>query len=119
MNGNLKKKLDKIWVGIVFGLLGVVVGFFVFGLYWVTANDSTMGYFVETVFLSTDFFQHKIVTVSVLFDVLLFFIFMQMKYYNFCKGLLGVVIVSVPIVALLSMKGDEYGVLKQIENLLT
>jgi hypothetical protein len=107
----LKSKLDKIWVGIVIGLLGVVVGFFVFGFYWITANSSTMGYFIDTVFLGTGFFQDKIVTVSVLFDVILFFVFMQMKYYNLCKGLLGVVIVAVPVVAILSWGDDGYGML--------
>jgi hypothetical protein len=80
-----------------------MIGFLLFGIYWSFSNNTDLAYFTKTVFLDTAFYQDKIITVSVLFDVLLFFVFMQMHYYNLCKGILGVVIVTVPVVVVLSM----------------
>jgi hypothetical protein len=35
--------------------------------------------------------------VSILLDVLLFFIFMRLNWLNMCKGILAVVILAVPV----------------------
>ena len=92
-----KHTLDKFWVGAVVGVLGAIIGFLIFGFFWAIANDVTFQYFYKDVFLGTRFFTDKIVTVSILLDVLLFFIFMKFNWLNMCKGILAVVILAVPI----------------------
>ncbi|MFN6380644.1 MAG: hypothetical protein ACK4WD_15300 [Flavobacteriales bacterium] len=92
-----KYKLDKFWIGIIVGIVGAIVGFLIFGFFWAMANEVTFSYFFNDVFLGTRFFTDKIVTVSILLDVLLFFIFMRLNWLNMCKGILGVVILAVPV----------------------
>ena len=84
-----KGKLDTFAYGVAAGILGAAVGFVVFG--------QTFSRFVETLVQGTEIFHDKLVTVSILFDVILFFVMIRQDYYNFCKGLLAVVIVSVPV----------------------
>lgn len=94
----MKAKLDNIWIGILIGLLGALIGFLLFTFGWTLIYDSDFKYFIEEVFLGSGIFRDKIITVSVLFDVLLFAIFMRMNWYEMCKGILAVVIVSVPVI---------------------
>lgn len=80
------------------GLLGASLGFLSFGMGWALMNNTDFSYFFNDVFMNTGFYQDKIITISILFDVILFYVFMRINWMNFCKGLLAVVIVSVPVV---------------------
>lgn len=92
-----KQNLDKFWIGFVVGLLGALFGFFAFGWFWALSEGVTFSYFFNDVFIGTGFFQDKIVTISILFDVVLFYFFMRANWLNMCKGILGVVVLSVPV----------------------
>lgn len=92
-----KGKLDTFAYGLIAGILGAGIGFVVFGFLIAQINGQTFSRFIETLVQGTDIFHDKLVTVSILFDVILFFVMIRKEYYNFCKGLLAVVIVSVPI----------------------
>ncbi len=83
------------------GLLGAVVGFVVFGVGFAWKNNITFADFIHDVFLGVSDFQSRIVTFSMLIDVVLFFIFIRKNYQDFCKGLLAVLVLSVIAVALL------------------
>lgn len=90
-------RYDKFWVGLILGILGALLGFALFGIAWSYFNDVSFRYFYKDVFQNS-FFTDKIITVSILVDVLLFFLFMRMNWYNISKGLLAVVICAVPVV---------------------
>ena len=92
-----KGKLDTFAYGVAAGILGAAVGFVVFGFLIAQINGQTFLRFIETLVQGSDIFHDKLVTVSILFDVILFFVMIRQEYYNFCKGLLAVVIVSVPV----------------------
>jgi len=94
----MKNKLNNIWLGIIAGILGAFIGFYGFALGWSLINDRTVSYFINDVFLNSDLFKDKIITVSILFDVLLFFMAIRLNMINFAKGVLGVVITSLPII---------------------
>lgn len=93
----MQEKFDKFWIGLIVGVVGALVGFAAFGFFWSIANDTTFKYFYKDVFIGTTFFTDKIVTISVLMDVLLFFLFMRYNWYNMCKGILAIVILAVPV----------------------
>ena len=92
-----KHKFDKLYLGLIAGVLGALVGFFIFAMVWILANDRSMNYFINEVFLNSELFKSRIISVSILFDVLLFFLVIRKEWYNFAKGILAVVIVSVPL----------------------
>ena len=92
-----KEKLDKFYIGFILGLLGAVIGFCTFGYFWCLSENVDFAYFFNDVFIGTSYFQDKIVTVSILFDVILFYLFMRVNWLNLSKGILGVVVLSVPV----------------------
>lgn len=92
-----KGRFDTFAYGVAAGIIGAGVGFVVFGFLIAQLNGQTFGRFIETLVQGSDIFHDKLVTVSILFDVILFFVMIRQEYYNFCKGILAVVIVSVPV----------------------
>lgn len=95
----MKQKIDKIWVGVVMGILGAFFGFFLFGIGFSWKNEMTFSEFYNIVFLGIKNFQSRIVTISVLVDVILFFWFIRKGYQKLCQGLMVVMILSVVAVA--------------------
>jgi len=99
-NNMTKEKLDKFWLGLLLGFAGAFGGFFIFAFLWSLVNETTVKDFIDNVFFNSGpiQFQDKIVSVSMIADILLFYLFMRMSWYNVCKGLLAVVICAVPVV---------------------
>lgn len=93
-----KSRFDKIWVGFILGLAGAALGFLLFGLIWSIGTERSFLFYIQDVLEGiTSMFQDKVVTISILIDVVLFYIFLRLEWYNLCKGLLAVVILSVPL----------------------
>ena len=95
---SMMKKLDNIWIGMGLGVLGAIVGFFGYAILWSLMNETDVSYFVNEVFLASDIFKDKIITISVLFNVILFWICLRKEYYELGKGVIAVLLVSVPII---------------------
>lgn len=95
-----KENLDKMWIGILLGIAGAFAGFFIYALVWSLVNDTTVSGFINDVFFATGPIQvkDKILSVSIIADILLFYLFLRLNWYNICKGLLAVVICTVPVV---------------------
>lgn len=93
-----KARFDHFWIGFVLGLIGAALGFLMFGIVWAMGTEHSFTFYIRDVFFGiTSMFQDKIVTISILVDVVLFYIFIRLGWYNLCKGLLAVVILSVPV----------------------
>jgi hypothetical protein len=99
----MKQKLDKVWVGLVTGVLGAIGGFFLFGFFFALGSDTSLHYFIYNIFLGGGpiSYQDKIVSVSMVMDIVLFFIFMKLGWDRMCKGILAVVVCAVPVVVYL------------------
>lgn len=96
-----KGKLDHIGFGIAGGILGSAIGFAIFGLGFSWYNEIHFSEFVQDVFLGSALqdFQSRILSFSMLFDILLFFWLIRKGYEQFCKGLIIVLVISVAVIA--------------------
>jgi hypothetical protein len=94
-----KSTIDNVWIGMIAGVIGAIVGFLLFGVGFAIFNDITLSHFITNVFLGVSDFQSRIVTFSMLIDVILFFVFIKKDYQQFCKGLIAILVLSVLVVA--------------------
>jgi hypothetical protein len=93
------KKWDNIWVGMVVGLIGFIIGLFLFALAFTAWSGGTMQQFIDNVLLGLYDFESRIVTVAILFDVAIFYLFLRKNYLQLCKGIMAIMVLSVPVVA--------------------
>ena len=98
----MKKKLDTIIGGVISGIIGGFLGLLIFGIYWsVSAGHSLIDFAkLSTYSMVTDNF----VTISTISNILIFFIGIKLDMMKFCKGIMMVIMISVPIVIWLQMQ---------------
>jgi hypothetical protein len=96
-----KERFNKVWVGVVLGLLGAILGFVIFGLIFALKEDMTFYEFYRDVFLGVANFQSRIISFSVLLDIVMFYIFIRKDYQQMCKGIMAVLVLAVIAVAIL------------------
>jgi len=98
----MKKKLDTIVGGLISGIIGGFLGLLIFGVYWsLSSGHSLLDFFnLSTYVMVTDNF----ITISTLANILIFFIGIKLNMMKFCKGIMMVIMVSVPLVIWLQMQ---------------
>lgn len=88
-------RLNRMWVGIVAGMIGPVVGFYIF--YLVTYSSRPFDAFVQMIINTSD--THPgIISVSLLFNLILFLGCMQLNWYYAARGLIASVFFYAPLV---------------------
>jgi hypothetical protein len=93
-----KHRLDTVLNGAILGIIGAGLGFLLFGLVFTLGTSTNMAtFFHDLVYGVTAMYQDKVVTVSILTDVVLFYYFLKKEWYNMSRGILFVVICSVPV----------------------
>ncbi len=93
-----KHRLDTVWAGVVLGILGSIAGFFLFGLVFTIGTSTSMStFFYDLAYGVTAMYQDKVVTVSILTDVVLFYYFLRKEWFQMSRGILFVVMCSVPV----------------------
>ena len=92
------KYVDSLIGGVLLALSGLIISFFGFAWYWSIKNNTTISYYIEEIFFGTTIFQDSILTISVLFDVVLFAILYQLQLYKACKGILAIVLIAVGVI---------------------
>lgn len=95
---SLKQSFDNIGAGILAGLLGTAVGFGAMTVWWSWANGTSFDYFITDVFLGSSLYKDSILTISVLFNVGVFWLALRGDWERFAKGLLAVIFVTVPLI---------------------
>ncbi len=99
-----KEKWDHLWVGLLVGLLGALIGFLLFAVGFVIFTGETYAQFWYNWFLAIPDWQSRIVTFSVLVDVVLFYIFVRHDMYKFSKGVMLVLVLAVLAVSWLEFR---------------
>jgi|LauGreDrversion4_2_1035121.scaffolds.fasta_scaffold202448_3 hypothetical protein len=93
-----KHKFDTVPYGIAVGILGAALGFILFGLVFTFGTSTNLAtFFHDLLYGITAMYQDKVVTISILGDVALFYWFIKKEWYQMSRGILYVVICSVPV----------------------
>ncbi len=101
MKDKLGNKLDSYYPGIILGLIGPWIGFLLYGLYYGNKFRVSLYYFVDAVFLGTRGYQSPIATLSLLFNLLLFLLYLRLDWEEGARGILMGTFIYVPIVVFL------------------
>ena len=98
----MKEKLDTIVGGLISGIIGGFLGLLIFGVYWSLSSGYSLMDFanLSTYAMVTDNF----ITISTLANILIFFIGIKLDMMKFCKGIMMIIMVSVPLVIWLQMQ---------------
>ncbi len=95
------KSLNHVGYGIIGGIVGALLGFCIFGLGFSWYNEILFTEFVMDIFLGSALqdFQSRIISFSMLANVILFFVLIKRGYEEFCKGLIIDLVISVAVIA--------------------
>ena len=91
----MTRRVKHTLLGVLIGLVGDLLGFFVYTLVFVMLNNVSYRFFIEEVFLGTDLFKSQIFTGSILLNVVLFYIFMRKDLNDLNRGLIIVILFTV------------------------
>ncbi len=100
----MKKLLNTTVGGILSGLLGTLFGFLILGAYWSYSNSVELSYFLENIASKSLLYRDSILTVSTLFNVLIFYLAIRVEWWKFCRGILMVIMACVPIIIWFQMQ---------------
>jgi hypothetical protein len=98
------KKLDKVWVGLLIGLLGETIGFiFVFFMYKV-ANihlHYTFEHFWNTRFVGNPDAQSAVLSLAMVFNAFIFFYLLNLGHQKAAKGIISLGFLLAPYIVYL------------------
>ena len=94
---------DHLRTGIIAGLIAPVFGFFLYGMIYVTGihPEHSFSWFVTDLFLGTPQFQSKVLTLSLIADVPLFFWFDRRAWYRAMRGVIGAMFLYGTVIVIL------------------
>lgn len=97
--------LDRFWVGLVAGIVGMFCGSALLGMAWVQTNGTSMQYFFEEIVLDSQFYRDSVLTAGALFNLVLCWLANRKGWERAGQGLLAVVLPTVPLIAYFQMSG--------------
>lgn len=96
------RNLDKLWVGLAMGLLGPLIGFWLYSLIKFPQYDFA---WYLNFFATTPIYQSSIASLSLIFNLLLFFLFIYTNKNRAARGVLFATFIYAPFVIYLRFAG--------------
>ena len=87
--------VNKIYVGLIAGLIGPWIGFFIF--YLITSFDQSLSQFVEVVTLSSDT-NSGVISICSIFNLGIFFLALNRNYVRAAQGVIFATLVFAAVV---------------------
>ncbi len=91
----MSDSLKQTFLGIVIGIIGNVVGFFIFGLGISLTQDVSFSYFFNKMFMETDIFRSQVLTGALLVNVILFYLLMRNGRDGINRGIIITILLTV------------------------
>lgn len=98
--GIIKKKyLDNVFTGLILGLAGPVFGFLIYGISFISKYEYfTISFYINEIFLNTPEAQAPILTISLVFNALIFYLYLRFDFLMGAKGVVIGTMFYVPVV---------------------
>lgn len=90
----MSSNISKLFLGILLGIAGNVLGFFIFGLILCWSKDIQFTYFIENMVIGTDIFRSQIITGSLLVNTILFYILMRRGQDDINRGVMVTILLT-------------------------
>lgn len=91
-------KFDKKSIGLLIGVLAPVLGFLLYGLFYSWEFNTSLSYFINTVFLGTKSYQSPIISLSLIADLGVFFLALKVKCNKTAQGIVYALMLYAPVV---------------------
>lgn len=92
------KPFNRLWVGMLLGVAGTFAGGLMLGTWWALSNGTTLDYFYNVVFRGSLLYRDSILTAATLLNVLLFWVANRRDHDRLAMGLLGIILLTVPVI---------------------
>ena len=97
-------QLNRIYWGILAGALGIVIGFFALGMAWSATNGDSISYFIKDIAGRSLLYRDSILTMCTLFNIGIFYLALRKEMWEFCRGIMMIILASVPIIIWFQMQ---------------
>ena len=97
-------RLNKVYLGFVAGLVGIVLGFFALGFAWSITNGDSITYFINNIAMKSLLYRDSILTVCTLFNIGIFYLALRKEMWKFCRGIMFIILLSVPLIIWFQIK---------------
>lgn len=91
-----KNKFNKVYYGVIYGIIGPFLGFWIYYLMAFSERNSPGG-FIQ-LFLNTSEIQSKILSLALIFNLAMFFVFLKFDFRSTALGILYATFVYVPVI---------------------
>lgn len=89
-------KFNRIYLGVIYGIAGPIIGFVIYYFMQFSYRKTFSG-FVET-FFSMNEIQPKIISLCLIFNLAMFFIFLKFDFRSTALGILYATFAYIPVV---------------------
>ncbi|GAB5538527.1 MAG: hypothetical protein Salg2KO_06300 [Salibacteraceae bacterium] len=93
--GRLGTQLNKLWVGLIAGMIGPWIGAFLF--YMITFSHKTLGEFVHNI-VKTPSTHSALISISLLFNLVFFYLALRQEWYKATRGVITAVFIYAPFI---------------------
>tara|TARA_Y100000739_G_C20544790_1_gene435348 strand:+ start:228 stop:542 length:315 start_codon:yes stop_codon:yes gene_type:complete len=94
----MTQRVNKIYFGLLSGLVGIIVGFFALGLAWSISKNDSISYFIDNIALKSLLYRDSILTICTLFNIGIFYLALRKEMWKFCRGLMFIILLSVILI---------------------
>lgn len=91
-----RSRFNQTYLGVIYGIIGPFIGFWIYYLMQFSDRKSP-GAFVE-LFLATSEIQSKILSLSLIFNLGMFFIFLKFDFRSTALGILYATFLYIPVI---------------------
>ncbi len=90
--------LDKTSTGVIAGVIGPFFGFLLYSWYFTWKYSQTFSFFVNSIILGPGGAQAEVISLSLIFNLLLFFLCLQYNMNRAARGILGAMFIYALII---------------------